>query len=345
MNQSKQTVLDRDVWYKRAWNSFSNSFKGSENTNNVSRGLSVLLATFMFILLVASAEYKVFEALWISTNKDFFLTASALLTTGVSAVFAEILHGNPAATKDQKWWMSTLFIVNLVVGAILGLAAYLNAGQSSINFLGYSVNFGGLINVSYGLIVLMTASEILIYRHYFNEDIQRKYAARKAKIFATQQEAQLETEESVAQLQADAERQARRILVLADAKKTVRDRLTEDYGGKVPDYVLQQAMNEIDSLNKHQNNNFNNGNQQHNSNNQQNNNHRPPQSQNQTRPERPQQKQENNDRGQQQVGNLANRQEKKSVFEQPQVRKFPSENLQQEEKIDENPPSDLPPLN
>ena len=253
MNQSvqrqpKKSVLDSPVWYKRWWNNLSNSFKGNDKNTNFVRWLCVALATLMFILLVGSAEYKVFEALYTATGKDIFLTASALLVTGVSAVISEILHGNPANTPDQSFETGTLFFANLFVAAILGLAAYANAAQTNISLIGYSVNFGGLINIAYILIVIMTAIEILVYRDYFNRDVERTYSNRMAKISARQRESELDTQESVAMVQEKAQRKARKILAVEVARAEVRKTLIEEYDGSVPNDVMNRAMAEIDNL-------------------------------------------------------------------------------------------------
>jgi len=148
------------------------------NTQNTYRILPrFLLPGIFFITLIAFMEYKVFESVYSMTG-DIVLSVSVLGVTAFGGVLAEtILNRNTKATDDQRLASDWLFNISLAASALSGFGIWAQAsGMAEVNFWIVRVALPDFAQFVFGMITIVTITDILLLRWYIREDVDMKHS-------------------------------------------------------------------------------------------------------------------------------------------------------------------------
>ena len=214
-----------------------------------SKANAVYVAVGFFVILIAFMEYKVFESTYFITG-NIVLSVSVMGVTAFGGIVAEtILKRNSKANDDQIQAADALFYISLFASAVAGFGVWAQSqGVTNVTFFKLSValpEFGQFVFV---MITLVTIIDIFILRWYISEDVDAKHQRNVERVNSRKRAAELATDESLIEFEAEVERKARKTLKIEKRKQELKQELTRMYGGDVPANVLADAMKKLDEI-------------------------------------------------------------------------------------------------
>ena len=215
-----------------------------------SQANAIWIAVAFFVILIAFMEYRVFEST-LSITGDVVLAGSVLFVTAVGGIIAEMfLHRNKKATDDQLMAANWLFGISLVASAIAGFGVWAQtSGNETINlFNRYAVTLPQFADFVFVMITAVTVIDVFILRWYIREDVDMKHTRNVERVESRRRTAELETDESLIEFDAELERKVKKTLKIETKRKQVKEELTKMYGGNVPADILRKAMNALDGI-------------------------------------------------------------------------------------------------
>jgi hypothetical protein len=245
--EKKTDKYYQDVWYKRYWQGFVAFMK----TIPESKANAIYIAVGFFVILIAFMEYKVFESTYIATG-DLILSLSVLGVTAAGGIISEVfLHRNKKANDDQLSTANNLFNMSLIASAVAGFGVWAQTrGADAVRLFGNEIPLPKFSEFVFVMITIVTVVDILMLRSYIRNDVDAKHARNVERVQSRRRSAELETDESLIEFEAEVERKVKKTLKIEQKRKQVRDSLTTMYGGNIPADVLKAAMLELDKIQK-----------------------------------------------------------------------------------------------
>jgi hypothetical protein len=236
-----------DIWYKRYWKDFVAFMRSIPE----SKANAIYIAVGLFVILIAFMEYKVFESTYVATG-DLILSLSVLGVTAAGGIISEVfLHRNKKANDDQLSTANNLFNISLAASAVAGFGIWAQArGADAVRLFGNEIPLPNFSEFVFTMITIVTVVDILMLRSYIRNDVDAKHARNVERVESRRRAAELETNESLIEFEAEVERKVRKTLKIEQKRKQIRDSLTALYGGNIPDDVLEAAMMELDKIQK-----------------------------------------------------------------------------------------------
>ncbi len=214
-----------------------------------SRANAIYIAVGFFVILIGFMEYKVFESTY-STTGNLVLSLSVLSVTAFGGIIAEVyLHRNNKATDDQLMAANWIFGISLIASAIAGFGIWAQSSGATVVDL-YYLQFAipDFTDFVFIMITVVTIADVLLLRWYIREDVDMKHTRNVERVQSKKRTAELETDESLIEFDAELERKVKKTLRIETKRKQVKAELTSMYGGQVPADILKKAMDDLDNI-------------------------------------------------------------------------------------------------